>query len=66
MGADVIARAAAVGVDPRVAALLAELLDPETEITGPDELGRLAGPARLGMAPGRWAHVFGPLFGEFE
>jgi hypothetical protein len=65
-GADVIARAASVGLDPDVIARIVEILDPAAEITGPDELVRLAGPARIGMAPGRWAHVFGPLFGEFE
>lgn len=65
-GADVIARAEVAGVDRHVAARLADLVDPSAEIAGPDELARVAGPVHLGMTAGRWAHVFGPLFGEFE
>lgn len=65
-GADVIARAEAAGVDRHRAARLADLVDASAEIAGPDELARVAGPVQLGMTAGRWAHVFGPLFGEFE
>jgi len=65
-GADVIAWARAAGVGPAQARIIAASIDPATAISGPEELARAIGPARLGMSPGRWDHVFGPLFGEFE
>ncbi len=65
-GADVIARASAAGIDAATAALIAELIDADRVIAGQAELVRVIGPVRLGMTPGRWNHVFGPLFGEFE
>jgi hypothetical protein len=65
-GADVIARARAAGVEPAQARIIAAAIDPAIEISGPEELARVIGPARLGMSSGRWGHVFGPLFGEFE
>jgi hypothetical protein len=65
-GADVIAQATSAGLDPRVAVLLAGRVDADVEFRDLDGLARGAGPAELGMTPGRWAAVFGPLFGEFE
>jgi hypothetical protein len=65
-GVDVIAQASSAGLEPRVAVRLAGRVDADAEFRGLDDLARAAGPAELGMTPGRWAAVFGPLFGEFE
>ena len=65
-GADVIARARSAGVGAEVLRVIAASLDPDAVVNGPGELARVVGPERLGMSRGRWDHVFGPLFGEFE
>lgn len=65
-GADVIAQAAAAGVGPDALAVIDELLGRGGQISGQADLVQRIGPDRLGMTAGRWDHVFGPLFGEFE
>ena len=65
-GVDIIAQATSAGLKPGVAVLLAGRVDADAEFRDLDDLARAAGPAQLGMTPGRWAALFGPLFGEFE
>lgn len=65
-GADVIARARAAGIGPDPMRIIVELIAPADEFPEPAALARVIGPARLGLTAGRWNHVFGPLWGEFE
>jgi len=46
--------------------IIVELVAPGDEFPEPAALARVIAPARLGVTAGRWNHVFGPLFGEFE
>jgi hypothetical protein len=65
-GADVIARARTAGIGPETMQVITATIPPDAEFPDPAVLARAIAPARLGMTPGRWNHVFGPLFGEFE
>ncbi len=65
-GADVIARAGTAGIGPDAMRTIIELVAPGDEFPEPAALARVIAPARLGLTAGRWNHVFGPLFGEFE
>jgi len=65
-GADVAGAAAAFPGRPVDPARVAAALPPEERVAGLAALRRMAGPERLGVTPGTWETVFGPLFGEFE
>ena len=65
-GADVIARARAAGIGPDAMRVIIELIAPGDVFPEPAALARVIAPERLGLSAGRWNHVFGPLFGEFE
>ena len=65
-GADVraaMAQAARPGAD--AAALRAAVRDEDVFLTI-EELAAACPPERIGLAPGAYAALFGPLFGEFE
>ena len=65
-GADVIARARVSGIGTEAMRTIAAAIAPGDEFADAAALARVIAPARLGLTPGRWNHVFGPLFGEFE
>lgn len=65
-GADVVGAAAAFPGRPVDPGRVAALLRAEAPVAGLAALARVAGPERLGVPPGVWETVFGPLFGEFE
>jgi hypothetical protein len=65
-GADVQACARQAGLDVTTVARLGMLLNANDAVADIDELDLRAGPGTVGIAPARWAAVFGPLFGEFE
>ena len=67
-GADVRAALAHApgGVEAEQRARLAAAVADEDVFTSLDELVAACPPARVGLAPGAYAALFAPLFGEFE
>jgi len=65
-GADIMARARVCGIGPEAMQAIAAAIAPGDEFASAAALANVIAPARLGLTAGRWNHVFGPLFGEFE
>lgn len=65
-GSDVLARATTAGVPEHVCGRIRVRIAPEECVEDLDGLARLIAPDAIGMSPGAWTSVFGPLFGEFE
>ncbi|MCU0306230.1 MAG: hypothetical protein MUE51_00385 [Thermoleophilia bacterium] len=65
-GGDVRAALAAFGPPGADVAALDAAVPPEAEFASLDDLARACPPGRIGLRPGAFAALFGPLFGEFE
>ena len=65
-GADVSGAAAAFPGRPVDPGRVAAALDPAREFADLEALARALPPEALGVGPGVFRAVFGPLFGEFE
>lgn len=56
----------AAGVTPASTRALCEAVAPEDAFLTLEELRQACPPERIGLAPGAYAALFAPLFGEFE
>ena len=65
-GADVIAAATAFPGHAALRGLLAARVDAAAVFGSLGELERACPPESVGVTPGAYATLFGPLFGEFE
>ncbi len=65
-GTDVVAALAGFPGIPVDRARVAACVDPDAVFASLQELERACPPELIGVTPGAYATLFGPLFGEFE